>query len=300
MAPVTRGKATSEGTFTGGLLKTIGLSVGRGKAKLGLTLTEFNAFGAELTLDHVAGDVTVTRTLGTEYAAEVDVWGDRWDKTYKAAPLRFSLPIARWRFGAENRRLPSTPTGTVYYSVHDPVTYRTSLYAKEGTAQATVVRPDLPGGAAVSPDGGSLAWIDLSTDPATLMVGDLAGSGRAVAPAANVGGLCNQPAWSPDGRDVLFQTAARTNSASGEWGVLTVATGAVTTFEMSGCYPVWSPDGTAVAWYDQAPEGQANIRITDARGGGRFVPAIDGVVAPCSKDSQRECGPLVGMGGRAG
>lgn len=131
-----------------------------------------------------------------------------------------------------------------------------------------------------------MAWVDLSDGAtATLMIAnaDLSDAHAVSSSEANVGGLCNAPAWSPDSSQVLFQITMPSADDSGRWAKVDVANGRQEPLEGStGCYPVWAPDGTSIAWYDHGPAGSANIRITDGDGANsRFVPPIDGTADPC-------------------
>jgi hypothetical protein len=289
-APKKNTEVESEGTFNGGLLKTVGFSVGKGTGRLGVEFTEFISSGTKLTLDHLDGELTVDYRIGDEFGVELDFWGDRWDVARKVVPAWFTLPLAKWTFGEENRKMPTPPTGTVFYTQFDENLDMDMLYSKTGNSPAE--RDFSPGpGFAVSPDGQRTAWTDTSggnglDSPALLMISDLEGNGaREVTTGANGGGLCNWPAWAPDSRHVLFQKTATTATAAGRWALVNVDTGEeVMLDEPTGCYPVWSPDGTAIAWYDQesSEPTHANIRITDENGGNsRWVPHVQGVPDPC-------------------
>jgi hypothetical protein len=292
-------KVESAGTFNGGLLKTVGLSVGKGDGRLGIEFTEFISSGAKLTLDHVDGELTVDYRIGDEFGVELDFWGDGWDVARKAVPAWFTVPLAKWKFGAENRKMPerpALPTGAIFYTQDDGESDLDRLYSKTGASPAERRGHVTPGrGTAISPDGKRRVWVDTSGAPgleptAILSVEDIAGNGsREVTTGANIGGLCNRPAWSPDSRHVLFQKTASTAAAAGVWALVDVDTGEeVMLDEPTGCYPVWSPDGKAIAWYDQEPSdpaAYAAIRITDEKGNNsRFVPPVQGIPDLCSNN----------------
>lgn len=175
------------------------------------------------------------------------------------------------------------PAWTVFYRATsaEPGAEPT-LYATTATTPPRAVASlDGKSGAAVSPDGRSLAWVDINSGSkrATLMVAAIDGTNpRALVDGANGYGLCNLPAWSPDSRRILFQEELPSPAAAGRWNSVDVTTGRTAALEPTGCNPVWSPDGSSIAWYDaSAPAASSMIRITDETGrASRFVPAIEG------------------------
>lgn len=191
-----------------------------------------------------------------------------------------------WTGNAESLKPPS---GTAYYAQPGPGG-NLALYAKSGDQPARVVNPSVAYTVALSPDGRQLAWIDIGesstneTSSGKLMVSDVDGrNAREVASTPNHHGLCHLPAWSPDSRHLLSPVTSRTAAGNDQWAVLEVANGKRTAvLQGTGCYPVWAPDGQAIAWYDHGSGSTANIRITDASGTTqRFVPHIAGVPDRC-------------------
>lgn len=183
---------------------------------------------------------------------------------------------------------PPGPTGTVFYraSSAGPGAEPTLYATRAGTPSRTVASLDGKSGAAVSPDGRNLAWVDIDggSNRATLMVAAIDGTNpRALVDGANGHGLCNLPAWSPDSRRILVQEELPAPDAAGRWKAVDVTTGRAVALEPTGCNPVWSPDGSSIAWYDaSAPAGASTIRITDETGRtSRFVPAVEGRTHSC-------------------
>jgi TolB protein len=79
---------------------------------------------------------------------------------------------------------------------------------------------------------------------------------------------CSQPAWSPDGtqivyyREVLFQSAK--NTISGIWGVDTSS--GQTDFLISGSQPAWSPNGDWIAVMDSIAEVIRVLNVQTGKG----------------------------------
>jgi Tol biopolymer transport system component len=116
---------------------------------------------------------------------------------------------------------------------------------------------------ALSPDGSRLACQD---SVGNLLVKDLAsGEERQLVTPLGANGLPGRPSWSPDGRRIAFCDRNRLNQRFREgYNVIRVvdaATGASAAYlpgphaslsDRGDCGPVWSPDGTAMAFVTES------------------------------------------------
>lgn len=173
-----------------------------------------------------------------------------------------------------------TLDGTVYYLDRTGQS-EYSVFAKTGSAAARVLAtvPDSTS-ASISPDGEHVAWIRLpgSDGPAQLMVKPTDGGvAKAVASAANMGGLCNSTAWVDD-ESVLF--AAGTVTAP-IWSVAHLSGGVSPLANPApGCYPTFTPGHDTIGWYANSVE--TGMLLTDPTGGNqRVIPSVDDIAAPC-------------------
>ena len=88
----------------------------------------------------------------------------------------------------------------------------------------------------------------------------------------------DSPAWSPDGRQLVF-----TSNADGynRLHVIDIATGArhLLTDAAFGYVPAWSPDGSLIAFTSNHEDGHGDIYVVGSDGSGlrrlTFTPATD-------------------------
>jgi Tol biopolymer transport system component len=141
-----------------------------------------------------------------------------------------------------------------------------------------------------SPDGGRVAF-SASTGPFTSQIVTMqASDGLSYRQLTDDDHLNLFPAWSPDGREIVYVSyrgagalPAEVSAADAaalplsDWylvkvdvdrGVQTVLTDALDSPAFS---PAWSPDGRSIAFVSVGPPGQPDIHIVDA-GGGRALP----------------------------
>ncbi|GAA4034236.1 hypothetical protein GCM10022247_69170 [Allokutzneria multivorans] len=260
-------------SFQGKLGLEIGLYGGdpSGTAWLGLTLEA--SMGPELAIGSTSAEANLLFGLALNGEVELDARFKDWKRKMKIASIERKWPVWQTNDTASFRKPPApvSKIGTVFYGQYDASTYRNVLYSKSGDQPAKRLG-EVRG--AVSPDGSKQAWMDGSR----LMVAAVGQQARALASGVDLHGLCYTPAWTPDSRSILF------HEKQDRWAVIDVDSGRTTPLSgPTGCYPVISPDGGSIAWYDQsAPATSARVRITDADGSNsRFVPPIDGKPDPC-------------------
>ncbi|WP_086819416.1 hypothetical protein [Allokutzneria sp. NRRL B-24872] len=254
----------------------LGLEVGlyggdpSGTAWLGLTLEA--SMGPELAISSTSAEASLLFGLALNGEIELDARFKDWKRAMKIASIERKWPVWQSNDITSFRKPPPpvTEIGTVYYDQYDESTYRNFLYSKSGDQPAKRLA-EVRG--AVSPDGSKQAWMDGSR----LMVGAIGQQASALASGFDTHGLCSIPEWTPDSRAILFQ------HKQDRWAMVDVDSGRTTPLAgPTGCYPVMSPDGGSVAWYD-ASAPAARIRITDSDGSNsRFVPLIDGKPDPCA------------------
>ncbi|WP_444949411.1 TolB family protein [Micromonospora ureilytica] len=102
----------------------------------------------------------------------------------------------------------------------------------------------------ISPDGRRVAWVQGDADGSlNLYTADVDGSDRQRM-RTEVDELCVHPAWSPDGRHLLFREWNGTEGP-GRYGVLDTGSANKTVrwwaSEPAGCNPLWSSDGATIA-----------------------------------------------------
>jgi Tol biopolymer transport system component len=155
-------------------------------------------------------------------------------------------------------------TGTVYAHAFDPKTFQTT-----GDPFPILERMAMGGGT----NGGSLLWAMSSAGTIAYVAGferqfevvllDRQGKERVVLPAGNYNG----PRLSPDGRLIAVTVVGATDS---EVSIHDIARGTTTKLTSGGrnLWPVWSPDGTQIA-YASSREGSTNAYWRRADGSGR-------------------------------
>jgi len=115
---------------------------------------------------------------------------------------------------------------------------------------------------AVSPDGEWLAYVrrrpgDGVTEDIVVRPFD-GGPERVVVPGATL------PDFSPDGRMLTF---AASRSFSGRVGIVRLEDGEPRWLTTSGTWPTWMPNGRAIAYADQPPEGRQQAWVVALDGG---------------------------------
>lgn len=109
-----------------------------------------------------------------------------------------------------------------------------------------------------TPDGRFISYVDYSTSPMAIM-GVSAVSGGAPTKLVQTSNAINEFAWSPDSKRVVVTTDADISVYAGN-----VRIGSSAIAPLS---PVWSPDGSRVAFY-RADEYPSDIYSVDAKGSG--------------------------------
>ena len=132
---------------------------------------------------------------------------------------------------------------------------------------------------AISPDGGSLAWVQGSSDSRAGSVHVMRQSGREDVAVGVDGATASRrdetPAWSPDSKRLVFVSNTGEKEGPQLWLVEADGTGARMLADLKGFAerPHWSPDGTRVAL----------LYVEGAAGGG----SADGCRAADGRDRQR-------------
>ncbi|MBV1850099.1 hypothetical protein [Catellatospora tritici] len=136
----------------------------------------------------------------------------------------------------------------------------------------------------VSPDGGSVAFVDENGD---LVVADLLGGHRSTV-LRGVVGVGYEPVWSPDSRRLLV---ARGLPETLTYGVVTVASGVFVPLahQPQGLHALWSADGKHLGYVT----GRCRLVTADADGGNaRVVPVFGDLDRAVNKQRRRSCDPF--------
>ncbi|SCG55739.1 hypothetical protein [Micromonospora humi] len=137
--------------------------------------------------------------------------------------------------------------------------------------------------AAVSPDGRRVAWVDPDDN---LRVADVDGDNpRKLTPGGHrqVERDCWTPVWSPDSRRLTISVVLRPEPAPAwEKGVVELNTGTYTRLAgIKGCHPLWSADGTVLAYAD----GEGRVAVNRPDGSAeKLIPGVGGSGARSSFD----------------
>ncbi|HEX2773078.1 MAG TPA: hypothetical protein VHN18_11700 [Micromonosporaceae bacterium] len=124
--------------------------------------------------------------------------------------------------------------------------------------------------AAVSPNGERVAWVE-NTD---LWVAAIDGSGKRKL-RGGVDNTCWTPAWSPDSRELAVGLVTPDNPGVYQAATIDLSTGTVREAgRTEGCHPVWSGDGTLIAYAD-GTDGGINMAAPDGANR-RSVPGLGG------------------------
>src|SRR5690606_21001167 len=113
-----------------------------------------------------------------------------------------------------------------------------------------------------SPDGSALAYVVVFGADDGLYVVSADGSRE----VRLTEWIAFTPAWSPDSREIVFTAP---NSGNSEVYVIDVATGALRNVSRNPAYdsdPVWSPDGTRIAFYSLRECNEISLYVVDADG----------------------------------
>ncbi len=113
-----------------------------------------------------------------------------------------------------------------------------------------------------SPDGSALAYVVVFGADDGLYVVSADGSRE----VRLTEWIAFTPAWSPDSREIVFTAP---NSGNSEVYVIDVATGAMRNVSRNPAYdsdPVWSPDGTRIAFYSLRECNEISLYVVDADG----------------------------------
>jgi Tol biopolymer transport system component/tRNA A-37 threonylcarbamoyl transferase component Bud32 len=145
--------------------------------------------------------------------------------------------------------------------------------AVSGSLQASqlTISPGLSMGAALSPDGASLAFSSNRSGRFEVYVRS-SGARGGERQITSDGQQNIEPTWSPDGKTIAYHSVAR----HAIWVVPASGSGAPRQLAPFGSKPVWSPDGKQVAfrsaapndlaWFDWAGPGESTIFTVDADG----------------------------------
>jgi Tol biopolymer transport system component len=122
------------------------------------------------------------------------------------------------------------------------------------------------GGAAWTPNGAAIAYSrgrgrcresSCQSKELWLVRADGSGETQLTSEPAHTGIWDNDPAWSPDGREIAF---AHVRNQGSDLVVLTVSDRSQRILVRNGYYPVWSPDGSLIA-FELSPGKRSSIWV---------------------------------------
>ncbi|GEM_PF-453195 len=159
-----------------------------------------------------------------------------------------------WSFTTEARNVVKLPTGRIAFAQSQGTRTLLQVYEADGAIHAFGGKPTEGTGAAWSPDGSRLAYVQGQN----LIVANADGSG----PVTVAQSLAqSRPSWSPDGQRLAFTyQKVRTEPVS----VATVAADASSPPRVlaSGQSPLWSPDGGVIAYVTPPAKGSTEWSLS--------------------------------------
>lgn len=183
-------------------------------------------------------------------------------KAGPATDVPAGMPAASTAQAAAAAPAISAPANFTFIGGNTAVIYRPGGKSAVVDLNKTVDHPHPDEVATISPDGRKVAYVDGATGD--LVLANIDGSHQ-VKVSARVA-QCGAPVWSPDSRRVVITA----NTAHNEIETVNAdGTGRSVTDSQGGCWPVFSADGTRIAFVDR----NSHLVLTDAvhAGGHRTV-----------------------------